>query len=299
MEKTNALRPVIFGEVLFDRFPDGNQVLGGAPFNVAWHLQAFGLNPLFISSVGLDEDGRQVRQAMQQWGMDLSGLQTHSQYSTGAVDVQLSLDQIPTYRILPDRAWDYISYTKLPAIPEHCLIYHGSLALRQILSQTAWQWLRQGVKQGPRFVDINLRAPWWSPAHVTHLLKGAQWLKLNSEELSNITLAEHDMAQGMQYLLETHNLEWVIVTQGEQETLAMSAQGEQLRAQPERDITMVDTVGAGDAFSSVMILGLIKGWGMQQTLENAQRFATASTTLRGATTLNHDFYLPFIEHWEL
>lgn len=44
----------IFGEVLFDHFPDGNQVLGGAPFNVAWHLQAFGQSPCMVSRVGND-----------------------------------------------------------------------------------------------------------------------------------------------------------------------------------------------------------------------------------------------------
>ena len=41
--------PVVFGEVLFDIFPDGAKHLGGAPFNVAWHLQAFGDQPLFLS----------------------------------------------------------------------------------------------------------------------------------------------------------------------------------------------------------------------------------------------------------
>ncbi|MGD9171680.1 MAG: carbohydrate kinase, partial [Candidatus Thiodiazotropha sp.] len=38
----NKTAIAIFGEVLFDCFPTGEQVLGGAPFNVAWHLQAFG-----------------------------------------------------------------------------------------------------------------------------------------------------------------------------------------------------------------------------------------------------------------
>ena len=47
-------RLCVFGEVLFDHFPDGRRVLGGAPFNVAWHLQAFGEAPRFISRVGAD-----------------------------------------------------------------------------------------------------------------------------------------------------------------------------------------------------------------------------------------------------
>ena len=55
-------RPIIFGEVLYDCFPDGQAVLGGAPFNVAWHLQGFGLNPLFISRVGDDPLGHLINQ---------------------------------------------------------------------------------------------------------------------------------------------------------------------------------------------------------------------------------------------
>ena len=72
---SNQTRPLIFGEVLFDEFPDGSCVLGGAPFNVAWHLQAFGLQPLFISALGEDEAGQQIVAAMRAWGMDLSGVQ--------------------------------------------------------------------------------------------------------------------------------------------------------------------------------------------------------------------------------
>lgn len=66
---------IIFGEVLFDCFPDGNVILGGAPFNVAWNLQAFGLSPLFISRIGDDSYGITIKEAMQNWGMDLRGLQ--------------------------------------------------------------------------------------------------------------------------------------------------------------------------------------------------------------------------------
>ena len=59
--------PAIFGEVLFDCFEDGSRVLGGAPFNVAWHLQAFGCKPLLISRVGDDPMGKLIRETMLQW----------------------------------------------------------------------------------------------------------------------------------------------------------------------------------------------------------------------------------------
>ena len=63
----SAARLCIFGEVLFDHFADGKRVLGGAPFNVAWHLQAFGEAPHFISRVGDDAEGDEIQAAMRDW----------------------------------------------------------------------------------------------------------------------------------------------------------------------------------------------------------------------------------------
>ena len=49
--------------------PDGSRVLGGAPFNVAWHLRGFGANPLVISAVGDDAEGREVLERMTSWDL--------------------------------------------------------------------------------------------------------------------------------------------------------------------------------------------------------------------------------------
>lgn len=65
MNETGRTCPVMFGEVLFDHFPDGHVVLGGAPFNVAWHLQAFAKAPMIVSRVGNDPLGHQIRQSME------------------------------------------------------------------------------------------------------------------------------------------------------------------------------------------------------------------------------------------
>ncbi len=100
-------RPLIFGEVLFDVMPDGTRVLGGAPFNVAWHLEAFGLRPLMITRVGVDESGDEVLTAMASWGMDTSGVQRDDTYPTGRVEVDLD-DGEPTFHILPDQAYDHL-----------------------------------------------------------------------------------------------------------------------------------------------------------------------------------------------
>jgi fructokinase len=173
-------RPVVFGEVLFDRFPDGHVVPGGAPFNVAWHLQAFGGMPLMISRVGNDALGRNIRQAMEGWSMALRGLQLDSQHPTGIVDVSIHAGE-PAYDIVDQRAYDFIDATQLPPLPESGVLYHGSLALRNPVSRQALETLRQDSGMA-LFVDVNLRAPWWQRDAVLAMLQQARWAKLNADE---------------------------------------------------------------------------------------------------------------------
>ncbi|RMD52324.1 MAG: carbohydrate kinase, partial [Nitrospirae bacterium] len=120
-------RPVIFGEVLFDVFPDGTSVLGGAPFNVAWHLEGFGFHPLFISRVGRDREGEKVVSAMEAWHMDTSGLQFDPKHPTGIVKVSIK-DGHPEFSILPERAYDYIepkNALKVIDLIHPSIVYYG------------------------------------------------------------------------------------------------------------------------------------------------------------------------------
>lgn len=91
-------RPAIFGEVLFDYFPDGQRILGGAPFNVAWHLQAFKQRPKFISRIGADQSGCEVSKAMDSWGMDRTSLQIDPVHPTGKVQAQQFASALLTRR---------------------------------------------------------------------------------------------------------------------------------------------------------------------------------------------------------
>jgi fructokinase len=234
---------------------------------------------------------------MQGWGMDLSSLQTDPEHPTGVVDVSFHGGE-PHYLIVPDSAWDFIQVDELPALPTNTLLYHGSLALRQPVSRNAWQGLLQTAGQ-QRFIDINLRAPWWNAANIAALLAGARFLKLNADELAEMVPQASDTASRIQHLFDTLPLEWLVVTQGAAGALAISATGERLQIKPEQAAQVVDTVGAGDAFSSILLLGQVKGWAMVQTLQCAQQFASAVVGLRGATTQDRDFYQVFIAQWQL
>jgi len=163
-------RPVVFGEVLFDCFPDGEVVLGGAAFNVAWHLQGFKNSPLMISSVGKDAHGDKVREIMQAWGMDVSAMQISDKYPTGQVVVHLQ-DGQPSYDIVTDQAYDHITeQAALGAMGDQqvALLYHGSLALRDKESRATLDALlavNSGKPTPPIFLDLNLRDPWWDMPH--------------------------------------------------------------------------------------------------------------------------------------
>ena len=66
---------------------------------------------------------------------------------------------------------------------------------------------------------------------------------------------------------------------------------------PPLNSPLVDTVGAGDAFAAICILGLLNHWSMEEMLTRAGIFASAACTIRGAAPETSDFYLPYIESW--
>ena len=297
MTDISGQRPVIFGEVLFDRFPDGSVVLGGAPFNVAWHLQAFGMAPLFISRVGNDALGRTIRDTMHAWQMDASGLQLDSAHPTGSVDIYIE-DGEPGYNIVDNQAYDFIDPASMPPLPDCALLYHGSLAVRNAGSGRALQQLQHG-RNLQRLVDVNLRPPWWQRDTVMSLLQGAVWIKLNEAELSLLVPEADTMQVQMQHLQKGCRAELLIVTRGAAGAVVLASGGEVFRVEPQGRSEVVDTVGAGDAFTSVVMLGLLRGWDVPLMLEHAQAFASAITGIRGATHNDPGFYQPFIDDWKL
>jgi fructokinase len=288
----------VFGEVLFDQFPDGSSILGGAPFNVAWHLQAFGRNPQFISRVGADSAGSQIRTAMQSWGMSLDFLQQDAVYPTGQVQVRLEHGE-PSFSILPDQAYDYIERQGLENIDHSGILYHGTLAVRSATSRQSIRFLKE-LHQGKIFIDVNLRRPWWNKNDVLEFIKDADWVKLNIHELQALQADSTNLKSCMGKLLSRYNLEGIIVTCGEKGAVALDQHGEYSSvAPPATTGDVVDTVGAGDAFCAIFLLGLSLGWPLAETMEKAQVFASALIKGQGATVNDLDFYLPFIKAWGL
>ncbi len=293
---TNSMTqsPTIFGEVLFDCFEDGSRVLGGAPFNVAWHLQAFDDNPLLISRVGDDPMGRRIRETMLHWGMNTAGLQLDSVHSSGEVQVALEAGQ-PSFDIVEERAYDYINAGAIPPL-DPSLIYHGTLALRNPNSAAALNELMQRY-QAPVFMDVNLRPPWWNTGQTVKLLDRAQWVKVNDAELEILVEDPVPLTRKAELLMDRHDLSWLIVTQGKKGAISLDRAGNLLETRPAADIQVVDTVGAGDAFASVCILGLHRDWPYDLIIDRAQQFAAVLVGSRGATQNDRKPYNALLAEW--
>lgn len=287
--KTMLPTPVIalFGEVLTDVFPD-RSVLGGAPFNVARHLQVLGLHPVMISRVGDDALGEALLVEMADLGMEISGMQRDIYHPTGQVRVILEND---THRfdILPDQAYDFIC-TKTTratlASVQPKLAYFGTLAQRNTVSREAAQCFLQACNCLV-FLDINLRTPWFDAATISNSLAAADIVKLNDDELAIVAellgwsaLDETAQARALQ---QHFKLEQVLVTCGEAGSWLLDARQQIWQAAPLPDANpVVDTVGAGDAFAALFIQKLLQGCKTQAALQAACNYASNQCRVRGA-----------------
>jgi fructokinase len=287
----------IFGEVLFDHFPGGKRVLGGAPFNVAWHLQAFGLAPRMLTRIGNDDEGREITALMTDWGLRRENVQIDPHQPTGSVQVSFE-DGEPYYEIVEISAYDFIAAETIKPQTLSGIFYHGTLAARHPVSRAS---LLSVINrhQGTRFVDVNLRAPWWSSDTLTPLLEGADWVKLNEHELQSLQPNGQTLESAMRAFSRRFSLDNLIVTRGERGALVLLRERDFLPITPTGHHEVVDTVGAGDAFASAVLLGMHKNWPLEQMLERAQQFASALVGCRGATVQDRHFYQNFIKEWQL
>jgi fructokinase len=232
--------------------------------------------------------------------MDTAGMQLDAARPTGQVRVETRGGE-PSFDILPEQAYDYIAPDPLPAGRPVSLIYHGSLALRNRVSRDTLARIKES-NPVPVFVDVNLRPPWWQLDEVQQLLAGARWAKLNQDELVQLAPqgpGQTALEERMRALQSQYDLEGLFVTRGADGASVRNADGEICTVRPESALRIIDTVGAGDAFASVLILGLGLGWGLETMLRRAQAFASAVVGLRGATSQDEAFYQPHRGAWGL
>ena len=284
---------IAFGETLVDQFRDRN-VLGGAPFNVACHLGALGAHPVLVTRAGKDALGDQLVQAMSERGLDLRGVQRDPARPTGRVKVTETA-RGHAFDILSDQAYDHIhaSLARMVGLSLHPqMVYFGTLSQRGD-SRRALRELLATV-DACAFLDVNLRDPWVDADTLRWSLQQARVAKLNEDELVRIgDLFSLDGATPQAraaVLMSGFNLQRLVVTCGAAGAWTRDAAGriESVAGTPLSQV--VDTVGAGDGFAAVFMLGMLRGWPLAKQLARADAFARALCGIRGAVPASQDFY---------
>lgn len=269
-----------FGEVLWDVFPNGER-LGGAPANFAAQAASIGAEAFLVSCLGRDQRGDE---AVRRLGQHLVSADYvfRCDKPTGTVEVTL-VDGQPQYRIGEDVAWDNCSWrASLDSFARSVdAICFGTLFQRSSLSrQTLRQFLQSTREDCLRVFDVNLRQDFYDKETVLTSLELANVLKLSDEELpvvAEIVGIDAEPRSASKELLAKYELEVVALTCGAEGALLTSVR-EQNHC-PALEIEVSDTVGAGDAFSASLAMGLLQRHSLETLNEDANH-AAADACLR-------------------
>lgn len=248
----------VIGELLVDSLPEGDRI-GGAPFNVAFHLHRMGWPVQLITRIGDDDHGRDIMAFLNRIRFPADGIQIDPDHPTGTVDVRLDENGVPTFDIRTDVAYDYLDLSKVSA-DRSAMVYVGTLVQRTDRTFAGVQdfLARQRTDLGV-FVDLNLRPPHVRDDALSATLDRAAVVKLSGEELAVVRRLRQDASgtdDDSAWLRNTFNLDAVIVTRGgDGASLAVADRTVLIPAAPVGHL--VDTVGAGDGFAAVAIMGLL------------------------------------------
>ena len=248
------------GEVLWDLLPSGPQ-LGGAPANFTFHAHALGGRAGVVTRIGNDALGTEILQRLEQAGVESGAVQVDEEAPTGTVTVELSAEGVPNFTIHEDVAWDRLEVTPraLDEIRAADAICFGSLAQRSEPARIAVQKLvASAPAEALRIFDINLRQHYYSQEVIEASLRLAHVLKLNDVELP-ILAGMFNLAgttrEQIKRLSDQFDLQVIALTRGGEGSL-LYQKGE-WSDQPSELVEIADTVGAGDAFTAALVLGLL------------------------------------------
>lgn len=276
----------VLGEVLWD-LVDHSRRLGGAPLNFAAHAAKLGHDPLLISAVGTDSLGEEAVEAIQAIGLTTEFLQRTSRFSTGAARVHLGPGDQTHFVIERPAAYDAvcISDQDLEQLISHTpdWLYYGTLFASTPAGEAALCRLSNELPAAARFYDLNLRPECWSSSLVTRLMRNADVVKLNEEELACVQeftglprATEAFCREGA----DRCNWQAVCVTLGAR-GCAVLAHGDYIESEG-HVVDVADTVGAGDAFAAAFMHGLVSEWPVDEIAALANRVGALVASREGA-----------------
>ncbi|MGB5418678.1 carbohydrate kinase family protein [Algibacter sp.] len=280
---------VCFGEVLWDMLPTGKK-LGGAPLNVALRMQSYGCLTKLISSIGNDAAGNGIVAQMKMYNAKTDHLQVSQNHATSEVLVTLNDAGSASYDIKMPCAWDDIQLLekdKTIVNAADAFIY-GSLIGRQHTSrETLFALLK--FSQFKVF-DVNLRAPHYELNTLLTLMKQADFIKFNDDEIFELSLAmsgkKLSLEDSIRFFSEETQTPSICVTMGADG--AVLFQDNAFVYNKGYHVQVKDTVGAGDSFLATLIYQLLTGANAVTALDYACAVGAIVASKAGANPLITD-----------
>jgi len=293
---------LLVGEALVDEFFE-RRVAGGAPFNVARSLAALapGLPVCMVSRLNpTDEGGAALIASSQRFGMNLAGIQHDGAHPTGRVTV-VEEGGSHRFEIHTPSAWDFIELAPAQALlagTPPALFYFGTLAQRGEVSRASIRALtdQAGALGATRYLDLNLREGTSDAELAAESLARADWLKVNEDELAQLFtwFGVAQDAAPLHRLMKRFGLQRLILTRGAGGYAAFDAEGALLAEGGGVDVPhCVDTVGAGDGFSAMLLSAVLSGFDLPAALALANRYAAALCGQRGPLPDDDAFFSPW------
>jgi fructokinase len=282
MTTTNITPVICYGEILWDMLPDGPQP-GGAPLNVAYHLNKMGVPTSIISRIGNDKGGDELAELLDKWGIKKHLLQIDQEHPTSSVIAKMNNGNEVSYDIIFPVAWDFINNSetiKKQLNPSTYFIY-GSLASRNDTSrETLFDILESDVV---KVLDINMRPPYMNKDLLRALLHKADIVKFNQAELEMTQMlfksSSYNEASQVKFIQDYFNIPEVIITKGE--FGASYYKNEKSYQVWGTEVKVVDTIGSGDSFLAAFLAGHYLHEEPEKILKNAIAMGAFIATKKG------------------
>lgn len=277
------MKALAFGEILWD--VNGNEkTIGGAPLNVLAHICRLGGESSLVSAVGSDELGRDSLACLEDFGIAERYVRI-SPFPTGRADVVLE-NGIPSYEFNMPCAWDDIRLSDEQYIDlfndDFSVFIYGTLAQRCLTSALTLEKLLDDVSATEFFFDVNLRGNFYNKKNIERGLEKATIIKMNDEELPVVaSLLGTGKENLIGWLFDNTSVKKVLVSAGSSGSFCHEKGGKAYHAVAS-DVSVIDTVGAGDSLSAAFLYFLARGMDTGSALEKASVLADYVVTKRGA-----------------
>jgi fructokinase len=225
-----------------------------------------------------------------------NAIQRDDEHETGIAKVTLDEKGVPNFIIEKNRAYDFIDIDEnkgVEILKDIDCLYFGTLAQRNDVSRNSLHTLfNKPIKY---FCDINIRQKFYTKETLSDSLIATDVVKLNLDELKLMDElflgGEFDVHNGSKKLMEKFNIEMLAVTKGTEGSSLF--RGEETDNNKPEQGSVVDTVGAGDAFASILCLGYLNNWELGKINKLANEFAGQICMINGALPKEDAIYTRF------